>query len=146
MNYLGEKVAYLKGLAEGLKVDENTNEGKLLTNIIDVLGDFVEAIRDMDDMQIQLSDHVDNIDDDLAQLESEVYEEYDMFDDYEDFGDFEDDIDYYEINCPHCNETVYLDEDMVEDDEENEIICPNCKEPIEIEIDCGCCDNHDYDE
>ena len=30
---IGEKVSYIKGLAEGLKVDESTNEGKVITAI-----------------------------------------------------------------------------------------------------------------
>ena len=34
---ISEKVAYLKGLAEGLALDTDTKEGKLLTAIIDVL-------------------------------------------------------------------------------------------------------------
>ena len=31
---IAEKVSYIKGLAEGLKLDTNTNEGKILTAII----------------------------------------------------------------------------------------------------------------
>ena len=35
-----EKVAYLKGLAEGMAIDENSKEGKLLKAITDVLADL----------------------------------------------------------------------------------------------------------
>ena len=41
---LNEKVSYLRGLAEGLGLDENTNEGKLFTHIIDILDDMANAI------------------------------------------------------------------------------------------------------
>ena len=34
-----EKVAYLKGLAEGMEIDKETKEGKLLNVIIDILED-----------------------------------------------------------------------------------------------------------
>jgi formylmethanofuran dehydrogenase subunit E len=131
LDYLSERVAYLKGLAEGMKIDESSNEGKLLKNVVDVLADFAEAIDDLKDSQVEMSEHVENIDEDLAQLEYEVYDD----DDYEENEDFEE-VDYFEIECPNCHETVYLDEDMLDDEEE--IICPNCKEPIEIEFECDC--------
>ena len=35
-----EKVAYLKGLAEGMELDTGKKEGKLLSAIIDVLEDI----------------------------------------------------------------------------------------------------------
>lgn len=139
MEYLSEKVAYLRGLADGFKIDENTNEGKLLKSIIDVLGDFAEAIADLEDSQVELSEQVENIDEDLAQVESEVYE-----DEYDDeYDDEDDDTDFYEIECPNCHETVYLDEDMINEDKE--ITCPNCKEPIEIEFECDCGCDHDHE-
>lgn len=138
MEYLNERVAYLKGLAEGLKVEESTNEGKLLKTVIDVLGDFSEAIADLEDSQMQLSEHLEEMDEDLAQLEYEVYDELDDYDE-------DDEIDYFEVECPSCHETVYLDENMFDSDEE-EIVCPNCKEPIEIEFDCGCGHDHHYHE
>ena len=143
MDYLGEKVAYLKGLAEGLKIDENTSEGKLLKEIVNILSDFADVIDDLDDSHMQLSEHVEEMDEDLARLEYEVYDDEDN--DIIDYDYDEDDYmeaDYYEIQCPSCHETVYLDEELFEDDDE--IICPNCKEPIEIEFECGCC--HEYDE
>ena len=34
-----ERVAYLKGLMEGMKVDDSTNEGKLFNLIADILAD-----------------------------------------------------------------------------------------------------------
>ena len=43
-----EKIAYIKGLAEGLALDETTKEGKILSAIIDLLGDITEEICDID--------------------------------------------------------------------------------------------------
>ena len=37
-----EKVAYLKGLFEGMEIDESTKEGKLLKAVVDVLGELAE--------------------------------------------------------------------------------------------------------
>ncbi len=39
-----EKVAYLKGLAEGLGLDAQTKEGKILQTVIDVLDDMALEI------------------------------------------------------------------------------------------------------
>ncbi len=137
MEYLGEKVAYLKGLVEGMNIDYKTNEGKVIHQIISVLGDFVTAFEEMEDEQAEISDHLEEIDEDLADLEYEVYDEFD--DEYDDEYDYEiddDDMAYYEIECPNCQENIYLDEELLEEDDDLE--CPNCKQPIEIEFDCDC--------
>lgn len=140
MEYLSEKVAYLKGLADGMKIDETSNEGKLLKGIIDVLDDFAATIADIEDSQELLSEHIESIDEDLAEVESEVFEDYEEDEEYD---DEEDDVEYFEVECPNCHETVYLDEDMF--DNEEEITCPNCKEPIEIEFECDCGCDHDHE-
>ena len=45
---ISEKVAYLKGLAEGLNLDTDSKEGKLIAAIIDVLDDMAETMRAAD--------------------------------------------------------------------------------------------------
>lgn len=128
MSSLSERVAYLRGLSDGLDVDQSTKEGKLFSAIIGVLEEMAEEIDILDENQQELDEYVDAIDEDLARVEDDVYEE-----------DDEDDEDgYMEVECPNCHETVYLDEDMF-DDEDNEIICPNCNEPIYL--DCDCCED-----
>lgn len=139
MEYLYERVAYLKGLAEGMKVDESTDQGKLVSKIIDVLSDFADAINEINEAQGELDEYVEAIDEDLSTLEDDLSfdeEEYDEFDDDEDY-------DYIEVECPHCKEFVYLDQDLVESGEQ--VICPNCHEPIEfdMEFSCGC--GHDHE-
>jgi len=134
LEYLYERVAYLRGLAEGLKVDESTDQGKLITKIIDVLGDFADAINELNDTQNELDEYVEAIDEDLSSVEDELFgdedEEYD-------FDEDEDDYDYIEVECPHCKEFVYLDENLL--DKGEPVDCPNCHEPIEFEFeDCGC--------
>ena len=44
MDYLFQRVSYLRGLAEGLKISDSTDEGKVLLSIIDTLDEIVEAI------------------------------------------------------------------------------------------------------
>ena len=61
MGYLSERVSYLRGLADGLKIDEDTNEGKLFKLIIDVIDDIAVSVEDVEDTQNEILDSVDDI-------------------------------------------------------------------------------------
>ena len=67
-----EKVAYLRGLADGLGIDDATKEGKLLAAIIDVLDDMALEIEDMQEVQLELSEGLDAVSDDLEDVEDIV--------------------------------------------------------------------------
>ncbi len=133
MGYLRERVAYLRGLAEGMQLNETSNEGKLIKQILEVLDDFALSIEDIEEVQEQLSEQIEEIDEDLSAVEDYImdYDEYD----YED-----DDVIFKEITCPHCNEQFDLDIDLI-DDGHTVLECPNCHKDIEIEWDdaCECC-------
>jgi predicted RNA-binding Zn-ribbon protein involved in translation (DUF1610 family) len=136
MDYLFERVAYLRGLSEGLELDESTKEGKLLVKIVDALEDFADAIADLDEEVEELMDFVDIIDEDLADLEDFIYDE-DV--DY----DFEDAFDEFE--CPKCGTVIYVDEDDFDEEGNVEIACPTCQEEYVITDDfeeecCSDCD------
>lgn len=88
MDFLLQKVSYLQGLAEGLGLDEATKEGKILLQIIETLGDFADVLDDVIDDQIDLEEYVNFIDEDLADVEDDIYGEDD--DDDDDDFDFED--------------------------------------------------------
>ena len=133
-----EKVTYLKGLAEGMKMDDSTNEGKLLLAIIDTLDDIALTVSDMEDSMTELVAQVDEIDDDLGAVEEDLY----CDDDDCDCDD--DDEALYEVECPKCGDIICLDEDMLD---EGEIDCPNCGEKLEFDFedgcDCGCHHNEE---
>lgn len=135
-----EKIAYIKGLAEGLSLDETTKEGKILTAIIDLLGDITEEICDIEDGCDELLEQIDAVDEDLASLEDIIYEddEDDCDCDCDCDCDSEDD-EVYEIECPACNDVIYLDADMLA---EEGMVCPNCGTDLEFDFDgCDCdCD------
>lgn len=136
MEYLYERIAYLKGLAEGMKIDETSDKGKLMTNIIEVLGEFADAINEINEQQVELDEYVEALDEDLSTVEDEIYGEDDECDC--DCGcDCDEDYDYVEVECPKCKEFVYLDESLMGCDEE--VVCPSCHEPIELVEECGCC-------
>ncbi|CDC71610.1 MULTISPECIES: CD1247 N-terminal domain-containing protein [environmental samples] len=128
-----EKVAYLKGLAEGMELDTEKKEGKLLSAIIDVLDDIALELEDMKDEQAELADGLDAVSDDLEDVEDVVFGEDE---DDEDDGDYEyddldEDEDCYATTCPTCEETIYFDESVLED---GEVICPNCGEKLEFDL------------
>ena len=91
---ISEKVAYLKGLAEGLALDTDTKEGKLLTAIIDVLDDMAEKFVDLEDELCDVEDGLDAVSDDLSDVEEALYELDDDEDEDEDYDD--DDESYFE--------------------------------------------------
>lgn len=129
MSYLKERVAYLRGLAEGMQLNEATNEGKLLKAIIEVLDDVAIAVEDVEEIQDQLGEQVDTIDEDLAELERIVLDE--------DEEEEDEDEAFTEITCPHCNEDIVINTDMI-DLENNTIDCPNCNKKIDVEWECDC--------
>lgn len=110
-----EKVAYLQGLTKGLNVNERSAEGKLLVNIVDVLDDLAQEFDSIYVAQQDLEEYVETIDEDLTDLEDEVYEPEDDTDD-----------DFVEVECPACHETVTFEAGFLNDDEAIEVTCPTC--------------------
>ena len=142
---ISEKVAYIKGLAEGMNLDTDKNEGKLLAAIIDALAEICDEIDALDDAQIELAEQLDAVDEDLSTLEDVIYEddECDGCDCCEDdYDDYEDDL--HEVTCPECNDTIYIDAEMLE---EGGIDCHNFGTDLEFvfDFDCENCDCEDCD-
>lgn len=147
-----EKVAYIKGLAEGLKLDENDTNGKLIAALIDVLGDIAEEIDDMKENAEYLENYVEELDEDLGMVEEDLYcgDDEEDFDpnDYLDFDDDDDDDDddyddddddeIVVVTCPSCGDGVYLDDTMDFD----EIKCPSCSAVFSCTCEeCDDCEN-----
>ena len=106
---LTEKVAFIKGLAEGMNIDEKSNEGKIINAIIDLLDDMAVTVSDLDDDYGDLSNQVDEIDEDLFKLEEEVFGGED------DCCCCDEEEPVYEVVCPTCQEVICLDEDLLLD-------------------------------
>lgn len=128
-----EKVSYIKGLAEGLKLDESTKEGKVLLAMLDVLNDIAYQVEDIDSDLNDMADVVGDLDDAVLELEEEVYGECecDCDHDHECDCDCSDDEDMYEITCPKCNNSITVDFDVIA---AGGILCPNCGEPLEFDL------------
>ena len=124
---ISEKVAYLKGLMEGMNLNADSNEGKLFLAIADVLDEIALEVEDLTDEVMELGDGLDVISDDLGDVEDIVYDEDE--DDYEDEEDDEEEC--YATTCPECEEEIFFDDTMLED---GEIICPNCGAKLEFDL------------
>ena len=125
-----EKVAYLKGLAEGMELNTEKKEGKLLSAIIDVLEDIALELSDIEDAQEELGDGLDAVSDDLEDVEDLLYGEDDEDEDYV-LDDLGEDEECYATTCPVCEETIYFDESVLED---GGVVCPNCGEKLEFDL------------
>ena len=140
MHQLKERMAYLKGLAEGLNVGQGTPEGRVLVGMLDVMSEIVRSLDRLQAQNVELEEYIEAVDDDLTDLENEFFEgldedddEYDEDLEYDvDEDDFEDDtaIEYMEMTCPNCGETVFVDEDVLLNDEIVEVLCPECNETV----------------
>ena len=115
---ISEKVAYLKGLAEGLNLDtEKSKEGKLISVMIGILEELAMSVEDLEENALNLGEEIDVLSDDLADVESIVYDE----DEDEDGEDYDDD--WFEVECPTCGETLVVDDKALAD---GEVECPEC--------------------
>ena len=129
---LSERTAYLKGLMEGMKIDTETNEGKLFKAIIDTLDDMALTVSDVEDVVDAVCDELDSIEEDLDAIEEYLLDEEDE-DDYEDDDEFDfGDETIYEVKCPTCGSVINLDEEMLE---AGAIECPDCGEELEFDAD-----------
>jgi len=147
---LKEKVAYLKGLAEGLGLDSDSKDGKLFTAIIGTLSDMAEEIQELSENALDIGEELDAISDDLADVEEFLFDDdFDEIDDF-DFDDFDDNDDdddsgdecdcalcsggdfSYQIVCPKCG----VDIELSETDLANaSATCSSCGEELDLDYD-----------
>ena len=107
---ISEKSAYLKGLMDGLKLDTETNEGKMIAAIVDLLGDMSKRMVDIEDTTIAISDELDEIEEDLDAIEDFILDEDDEDEDEDDDEDDEEETDNYGDYGADGNVPVQADE------------------------------------
>lgn len=147
MSELSKKVSYIRGLADGLELNTESNEGRIITQLLELVGEMADEIEALQNDLAETDELVDELSGDVLDILQDIYDDEDE-DDEDDYDDFIDDDDYdyeeqddlYEIECPHCHEDVMIEFDMI--DEDNAIICPNCHEEIPLEFDF----DDDYEE
>ena len=141
---ISEKSAYLKGLMDGLKLSTETDEGKMIGAIVDLLGDLCKKVTDIEETTIAISDELDEIEEDLDAIEDFIMDDEDDYDDDDDMEywddedeDYEEGFDFgdedstiYEVECA-CGEIINFDEEVLE---AGSMKCPNCGELLEFSL------------
>lgn len=149
---ISDKSAYLKGLMDGLKLDMESDSGKMFAAIVDLLGDVTHRLSDVEETTIAISDELDEIEEDLDAIEDYIMDDEDDYPDEDDFDDEDDDFDYdddeddedeeddegfdfgdeettvYEVKCS-CGNIIDFDEETLES---GSIVCPQCGEVLEF--------------
>ena len=134
---ISEKVAYLKGLAEGLDLDtEKSKEGKLISVMIGILEEVGLSLEDMEENALNLGEEIDALSDDLADVESIVYDE-------EEDDEDEDEEDGFEVECPNCDEPLFIGDDELA---EGVVVCPNCNTRFSLDLSDDTVEADDEDE
>ena len=147
---ISEKSAYLKGLMDGLKLNTESDEGKMIAAIVDLLGDVTKRVTDIEETTIAISDELDEIEEDLDAIEDYILDDEDDYD----FSDDDDELDWddedeldeeepeegfefgdedstiYEVECA-CGEIIDFDEEVLE---KGSIVCHNCGETLEFSL------------
>lgn len=121
---ISEKVAYLKGLAEGLNLDtEKSKEGKLISVMIGIMEELAMSVEDLEENALNLGEEIDVLSDDLADVEEVVFDEDEDSEDYDD--------DWFEVECPSCGADILVDDDALVD---GEVECPSCGTRYAMEL------------
>ena len=128
MSNLTDRVSYLKGLSEGLKLDTEKNEGKLIEKMLELLSDLAEEVDSLRRDHEDLNEYVESIDSDLSDLEDVLYDEDEDGQDDDENEDEEEDDSLVEYTCPHCGEEMTFEVDSFDFDED--YLCPNCHQPL----------------
>ncbi len=132
---ISEKAAYLKGLMDGLNLDTEKAEGKMIAAMVELLGDVTKRLTDVEETTIAISDELDEIEDDLDAIEDFIMDEDEDYDDEDE--DYEDDCDecdcdcdeiVYEVECS-CGNVIEFDEETLE---QGSIVCDKCGETLEF--------------
>ena len=136
MSNLTDRAAYLRGLAEGMGLDKEKNENKLMLEMLSVLDEMAQKVSEMDDDIGELEEYVDDIDADLADMEEVLFgdeddecgcddEDCDMCGEYED----EEELSF---DCPHCGKSVMIKAADIDFDESP--VCEACGKPFFTDV------------
>ena len=137
MSKLTDRISYLKGMADGMKLNMDKDANKLMMEMLTVMGEMAEEMAAMTEAHNDLNEYVESIDDDLANLEETLFGEDELEEDEEELLDGEDDDELGEDDlilyaCPHCGSELEFHASDVDFDED--YLCPECQKPIFPEL------------
>lgn len=135
---VNEKLAYLKGLMDGLEFEPDTPEKKILSLVVEILGDMCEVDDSISDRMDNLEEYISELDSDLGEVEEVLcdrppeppFDPRDYLGDLEEFDD--DDLDDLEELDDYDEDDDFDDDDDEDDDEDDtfSVECPECGEEV----------------
>ncbi len=125
-----EKAAYLKGMLEGMKLSQESDEGKLFTAIADLLEDLSLSVADLEEETSAMRDYIDEMDNDLSEVETAVYEDGEDDEPKRDCVNCDEEACVVRLECPACGEEIFMEACRLEDREHLE--CPFCGEMLDV--------------
>ena len=134
MSSITDRTAYLRGLAEGLNLDKDKSENRLMLEMLAVMDEMAQKIKDVEEDVDELDEYVESIDGDLGDIEDALFGEDDDEgdeDDEEDDGEADEEFDENEelsFDCPHCGKTMQIKAADIDFDESP--LCPSCHKPF----------------
>lgn len=128
---ISEKIAYIQGLADGLELEEESDEGRVIGEMLRVLSDVADHLTGlesgMDILFQQVQDLTEDFDDYLMSDNWACGDELQPGDEI--IADYEGDI--YQVICPYCAEEICLTEEMLD---QGEVDCPVCHSNLELDF------------
>ena len=135
MSNLTDRAAYLRGLADGMGLTKDTNENKLLLEMLSLMDEMAQKINELDEDVGELEAYVEDVDSDLADIEDVLFGDEDDDcdcgccddDDCDCCGEY-DDEEELSFDCPNCGKTVMVKASDIDYDESP--VCEHCGEPF----------------
>ena len=132
MSSITDRTAYLRGLAEGLNLDKEKNENRLMLEMLSVMDEMAQKLNELEDDVDELDEYVESIDGDLGDIEDALFGDDDDDDDDDDLEDEEgeefDENEELSFDCPNCGKTILIKAADIDFDESP--LCPSCHKPF----------------
>jgi len=128
MKRITDRTSYLRGLAEGLNIDKEKAENKLMMEMLTVMDEMAQRIVELDSDMDELDEYVASMESDLSDVEDILFADGD--EDGPDDGDAygEDGDEEIAVTCPHCGKEFSIEATEINFDDD--VICPACGKSI----------------
>ena len=139
MSNLTDRAAYLRGLAEGMGLNKEKNENKLILEMLSLMDEMSQKVNELDGDVGELEEYVEDIDSDLSDMEDILFGDEDdecdgCGDDCDCCGEY-DDEEELSFDCPHCGKTVQVKAADIDYDESP--VCQHCGQPFFTDLEDG---------
>lgn len=118
MSNLKDCAAYLRGLADGMGLNKEKNENRLLLEMLNLMDEMADKITELDEDMGEMEAYVEDLDSDLADMEDVL------------FGDEDEECDCCDCDDDDCDCDCDCDEEEHEEFEALSFECPNCGKDV----------------